>query len=203
MATVIIIRIHIINLLSVTYYHVITLLLWALEYVSANLDHNIAINWPYIVGFWIQALTQICHSSLTSQWLIALLCLLRSGIWYDQSSALSLHRGTMTSNLIHLNLAIFPSKFVKVSQMLRWRVFQGFAPTWHGRWLSLFHIPWRIWLWIQTHNYIRHFILLFWTITLVAAATADATTDIFLRHATELFPLLNKYNSSLAIGFHR
>ena len=44
------------------------------------------------------ALTQVCLSSLTLQWLIASPCLLRFGIWYDQSSAHSLHRGTLTSN---------------------------------------------------------------------------------------------------------
>ena len=36
MATVVIIRIHIITQLSVTYYHVITLMLSALEYMSSN-----------------------------------------------------------------------------------------------------------------------------------------------------------------------
>ena len=97
---------------------------------------------------------------------------------------------------------------LNASQMLRWWVSQDSAPSWHWRWWSLLHKPWGIWLWFQNHNYIPsflnwHFFLVFFTITLIAAAAADAMTDIFLRHTTEIFFLLNKHDSSLAIGYHR
>ena len=47
---------------------------------------------------------------------------------------------------------------LNASQMLRWWVFEDSAPSWHGRWWSLFHNPWRIWLWLQTHNYVPSFL---------------------------------------------
>ena len=109
-------------------------------------------------------------------------CLNLSDLYYSQKY-IELHRVTRYHHHLSLLKIILPlmmqililiyskaeSKEIKkhqlkwtndlnASQMLRWRVFEDSAPSWHGRWWSLFHNPWRIWLWFQTHNYIRSFL---------------------------------------------